>query len=138
MLEPHADSLLDDANSHYSSAQIDEMPKVRLTDRQKQYIWLVGSFPYLIAQQGHGYRTAQLLYAIDEEEQRLVIFGYSTPFLWLERRGLVRRINNADAYDLTDEGEQVFKLLVARQEGLSLNRQIRKVRLAPKKEPGHA
>lgn len=119
-------ALLDDANEWYSSGQIAEMPRpIKLTDRQKQYIWLMGSFPKKIAVQGRGYRTDRLMYGIQDDE--LVIFGYSSPLFWLENRGLVRRLGNANAYVLTETGERAFKDLHVRGAGLSINRSIRKV-----------
>lgn len=39
-----------------------------LTPRQQQYIWLIGSHPELIAVQGRGKRTRELLYGIDEND----------------------------------------------------------------------
>ncbi|MFZ5705700.1 MAG: hypothetical protein ACOY5R_10580 [Pseudomonadota bacterium] len=99
-----------------------------LTDRQKQYIWLLGSHPRKIAVQGRGYRAERLLWGTSGEE--LVLFGYSSPFLWLERRGLVRRLANADAYVLTEMGETVFRELLIAGAGLKINRQIREVSVA--------
>lgn len=120
-----SDELLDDANAWYSSVQAEELPKVRLSDRQKQYIWLLGSFPEKIAIQGRGYRTQRLMYGLSGDH--LVIFGYSTPFLWLNNRGLVRKLDNADAYVLTEAGEKAFLDLKIGGAGLTLNRCIREV-----------
>lgn len=103
-----------------------------LTLRQRQYIWLMGSHPDKIAVQGRGYRTKLLGYGIDEDE--LVIFGYSEPFLWLRNRGLVRRLeNHLRAHVLTDLGEQEFRKLLASGAGGKLNEGIREVRVAPPK-----
>lgn len=103
---------------------------MKLTDRQKQYIWLMGSFPKYVAEQGRGYRTEKLMYGLDDDNERLYIFGYSTPFLWLTNRGLVRRLqNDTRGYVLTDEGEAQFTRLLAAGAGMNLNRQIRLVQL---------
>lgn len=104
---------------------------MNLTPRQKQYIWLMGAHPALIAVQGRGYRTPELKYGIDGEE--LILFGYGEPFLWLRNRGLVRRLENSPrAHVLTDLGEEVYgKLLLS---GFGLNAPVRKVEVAPAKE----
>lgn len=107
-------------------ARAAEMPCTgRLSDRQKQYIWLLGSFPDKIAVQGRGYRTSKLMWGIKDDE--LVIFGYSDPFLWLKNRGLVRKLDNANAYVLTEAGERAFTDMHVRGAGLAINRQIREV-----------
>lgn len=83
-----------------------------LTPRQKQYIWIMGSYPERIAIQGRGYRTKVLGYGLVGEDE-LYIFGYGTPFLWLDNRGLTRPLaNNRKARVLTDEGERVFQRLL--------------------------
>lgn len=103
-----------------------------LTARQKQYIWLMGSHPDKIAVQGRGYRSRELLYGFDEDE--LVIFGYSTPFLWLRNRGLVRQpANNLRAHVLTDEGERVFQKLLL--DGFGMSAPVREVKVAPREQP---
>jgi hypothetical protein len=100
-----------------------------LTARQKQYIWLMGSFPEKVAVQGRGYRTSDLLYGFDEDE--LVIFGYSDPFLWLENRGLIRKLaNHPKGRVLTDEGETVFGQLLL--SGFGALAPVREVKVAPK------
>lgn len=96
-----------------------------LTDMQKKYLWLMGSYPDLIMVQGRGKRTPKLLYAIRDDE--LIIFGYSQPPYWLENRGLIRKLQMPNAYDLTEDGEIRFKSMLAKGEGLWLNRGIRKV-----------
>lgn len=96
---------------------------MRLTERQQQYIWLMGSFADKIAVQGRGYRTKRLLYGVKDDE--LVIFGYSSPFYFLEGRGLVRKLQNANAYILTDEGDRAFRNLLVRGAGMMINRNIK-------------
>jgi len=98
---------------------------VSLTDMQKRYIWLMGSFPGKVMVQGRGYRTAKTMWRDDGEE--LVIFGYSNPPEWLERRGLIRSLQAPRTYTLTDAGEAEFKRMLARGDGLWINRQIREV-----------
>lgn len=100
-----------------------------LTARQKQYIWLMGSHPDKIAVQGRGYRTGDLHYGFDDDE--LVIFGYSEPFLWLRNRGLVRRLeNHMKGHVLTELGEQVYgRLLLA---GFGAAAPIREVKVVPR------
>ncbi len=49
-----------------------------LTDMQKRYLWLMGSFPDRIMVQGRGYRSEKTKYALNFEGE-LVIFGYSNP-----------------------------------------------------------
>lgn len=102
-----------------------------LSARQRQYIWLMGSFPDKIAVQGRGYRTPELKYGTDEDE--LVIFGYGEPFLWLRNRGLVRRLaNNPAGHVLTAEGERVFNQLLLN--GFGLKAPVREVKVAPRKD----
>lgn len=99
-----------------------------LTPRQKQYIWLMGSFPFHVAIQGRGVRSQKLIYALKEDE--LYIFGYSTPFLWLENRGLVRKLaNHSRVYVLTENGEKEFRKLLVKGAGLDINRHIREGQL---------
>lgn len=103
-----------------------------LTPRQKQYIWLIGSHPRMIAIQGRGYRSKELLYGTDDVSEELFIFGYSDPFLWLDNRGLTRRpANHPRGRVLTEEGERVFQKL--KLGGFGLDAPIRKVKLAPPK-----
>lgn len=104
-----------------------------LTERQQQYIWLAGSHPDKIVVQGRGYRTRQLGYGLDGDE--LVLFGYSTPLLWLERRGLFRKLANANAYVLTDAGEQAYRTLLVRGAGLRINPTLRKTTVKPRETP---
>lgn len=101
---------------------------MNLSKRQKEYIWLAGSYPDKITVQGRGYRTARLKYGIKDDE--LVIFGYSTPLLWLERRGLFRKLANANAYVLTDDGEQAFRELLLKGDGGDINQQLLEVQVA--------
>ncbi len=103
----------------------------RLTARQQQYIWLVGSHPELVATQGRGYRGRELRYGIDDGE--LVIFGYSTPFLWLKNGGLVRTLaNNPRGYVLTDAGEKEFQRLLLNGFGAKVADILREVKVAPR------
>lgn len=103
-----------------------------LTARQKQYIWLMGSFPSKLAVQGRGQRSPELKYGFYEDE--MVIFGYSEPFLWLRNRGLVRRLeNHPHAHVLTDEGEKVFQRLLLN--GFGMKAPVREVKVAPRKLP---
>lgn len=107
-----------------------------LTPRQQQYIWLIGSHPELIAVQGRGKRTRELLYGIDEADGELVIFGYSETFLWLDNRGLTRKVaNHPRGRVLTDEGERVFQRLCLN--GFGISAPVRKVGIAPKPEMPH-
>jgi len=100
-----------------------------LTKTQKRYIWLAGSFPKLVVVQGRGCRSARLKYAVDEDGQRLVIFGYSNPLMWLEGRGLFRKLQSG-AFTLTDLGEAAFRKMLIRGDGAELNEQISEARLA--------
>lgn len=100
---------------------------MKLTDRQQQYLWLVGSYADKIAVQGRGYRTQRLMYGIRDDE--LVIFGYSSPFYFLEGRGLVRKLDNANAYVLTDDGERAYREMLVRGAGMKINRSIKEVQV---------
>lgn len=100
---------------------------MKLTDRQQQYLWLMGSFADKIAVQGRGYRTKRLLYGVKDDE--LVIFGYSNPLYWMEGRGLVRKLQNANAYVLTDDGERAFQQMLVRGAGLRINQNIKEARV---------
>lgn len=103
-----------------------------LTPRQHQYIWLIGSHPQLIAVQGRGKRTRELLYGIDDGE--LVIFGYSEPFLWLDNRGLTRKVaNHPRGRVLTDAGEKEYQRLLLN--GFGAFAPVREVKVAPRVTP---
>lgn len=103
-----------------------------LTARQQQYIWLIGSHPGLIAVQGRGKRTQELLYGIDDGE--LVIFGYSDPFLWLDNRGLTRKVaNHPRGRVLTEAGEKVYGRLLLN--GFGASAPVREVKVAPRVLP---
>lgn len=102
------------------------MSRKPLTDMQKRYLWLMGSFPDRIMVQGRGYRTERTRYAVNLEGE-LVIFGYSNPAMWLENRGLIRKMQAPNSYTLTEDGEHEFQEMLARGDGLTLNRQIREV-----------
>lgn len=104
---------------------------MKLTDRQKQYLWLMGSFPRHVTEQGRGYRTEKLMYGVDDDAERLYIFGYSDPLFFMARRGLVRRLqNDTRGYVLTDEGEAEFNKLHLSGAGGDINRNVRAVALA--------
>lgn len=98
-----------------------------LTDMQKRYIWLAGSFPQRNVAQGRGRRSKELLYALHGEDE-LVIFGYSNPPEWLAHRGLFRALQARNHYTLTDEGEKVFRELLVGQFGLRANVRETRVR----------
>ena len=104
-----------------------------MTDMQKRYVWLAGSYPQLLLRQGRGYRTRQTKYAIDEDAGELVVFGYSNPLYFMEGRHF-RRSQAPHCYVLTDAGEYAFKHLLATGAGLKINHQIRETRLAPRPE----
>lgn len=81
------------------------MPK--LTDMQRAYIWLAGSYGTIT--QGRGKRTKRLLYG--ESDGELFVFGYSTPAYFLEGRGLMKKMQAPSMYCLTDEGDRIFNTL---------------------------
>lgn len=82
----------------------------RLTERQKQYIWLAGSHADRIVVQGRGYRTRELLYALNIEGQ-IAIFGYGSPLYFLTNAGLFRRLDQGHGnYVLTDAGDVIVHL----------------------------
>lgn len=94
---------------------------------QKRYIWLAGSFPSLIVIQGRGYRSQRTMYRLKHDDGELVIFGYSNPCFWLENRGIFRAGQAPHSYVLTDEGERLFRQLLASGAGMKINQQIREV-----------
>lgn len=100
----------------------------KLTDMQKRYIWLAGSYPELLLIQGRGYRTKKTLYAINRDAGELVVFGYSNPCYFMEGR-YFRKGQAPGSYILTDLGEDTFKRLLASGAGLDINRQIAEGRL---------
>jgi hypothetical protein len=59
------------------------------------------------------------------KDDELVIFGYSHPFYWMEARGLVRKLQNANAYVLTDDGERAYQQMLVRGAGMTINRNIK-------------
>lgn len=87
---------------------------MQLSDMQKKYIWLAGSFPNHLVEQGRGKRTPKLLYAIDDNgpDNILVIFGYSSPLKWLAHRGLFRSLQDPRYYTLTEAGQAAFERLL--------------------------
>lgn len=104
------------------------MSAQRLTVRQRQYIWLMGSYSHLLAEQGRGVRSKELLYGLTDEA--VVIFGYSSPFFWLKNRGLVRQLENSPRhYVLTEAGEAEFRKLVLSGAALDKIKGFRKVKV---------
>jgi hypothetical protein len=106
---------------------------MRLSPTQRRYVWLAGSFPARVVQQGRGVRRARgakgqpvTLYALNIPDT-LVIFGYCHPLYFMESLGLFRRLQDARQYTLTDVGEAEFRRLLAKGAGLELNRGIREV-----------
>lgn len=98
-----------------------------LTDMQKRYIWLAGSFPDLLVEQGQGRRRPPLWYALTEDA--VVIFGYSDPLYFLEHRGFFRRAQDRRFYILTEKGEDVFRKMLVVGDGAWPNKEVREVRL---------
>jgi len=84
-----------------------------LTDMQKRYIWLAGSYTHAVVQQGHGVRGVPLYYAFSDDLRTLVLFGYSNPLYWLENRGLFKKLQDGRSYDLTEAGQKEYARLVA-------------------------
>lgn len=97
----------------------------RLTAMQRRYVWLAGSFPSLILVQGQGKRTRRTLYRVREDEGELVVFGYSYPPYLMG--SLLRKLQAPHSYVLTEEGERLFREMLASGAGLEINRQIREV-----------
>lgn len=93
---------------------------MNLTDMQKRYLWLAGSYPDRVFVQGRGRRSRKLLYALNIPDE-IVVFGYSNPMIWLVRRGLFRALQAFNTYTLTVEGEAEFGRLLTMQSGLRLN-----------------
>lgn len=96
-----------------------------LSPMQKRYIWLAGSFPGRMIVQGRGNRKGKLMYAVDE--RKLTLFGYGTPIFFLANRGLLRKIDEREGYELTPEGKAAFDKLLASQAGLKLNDEVERV-----------
>lgn len=106
---------------------------MNLTDMQKRYLWLAGSYPNRVLVQGRGRRSPRLLYALNIPEE-VVVFGYSNPMMWLVQRGLFRALQAHNTYTLTEEGEAEFRRLLASGAGLRLNAQIKETRVAERVE----
>lgn len=102
------------------------MTAPKLTDMQKRYIWLAGSYSELILIQGRGYRTRQTKYAVDEDAGELIVFGYSNPCYFMEGR-FFRKGQAPNSYILTEQGEDAYRRLLASGAGGKINEQIRKV-----------
>lgn len=98
-----------------------------LTEVQQCYVWLIGSYPNLVAKQGRGYRGRPIRYAVDGET--LYLFGYSNPIYWLLNRGLVRKMQDASLYELTDAGREVFQRLLVSGFGFKAAKLLRKAKL---------
>lgn len=106
--------------------------RVQLTDMQKRYIWLMGSYPQHVVEQGRGYRTKALMYGFRDDT--LFIFGYSMPLYFLEGRGLTRKLQDGRHHVLTDAGEAAFGELLTSGYGLVAN--VEEVQLAPREADG--
>lgn len=106
--------------------------RTALTDMQKRYIWLMGSYPQHVAEQGRGYRTKTLYYGFRED--RLFIFGYSMPLYFLEGRGLTRELQDGRSHVLTEAGERAFQELLVSGFGLKAN--VQETKLAPRNGDG--
>lgn len=83
-----------------------------LTLMQKRYIWLAGSYPDRVVEQGQGKRSKELYYALDDEDEgRLVIFGYSHPLYFMEGK-LFRKLQDGRSWALTEAGDKEFQKLL--------------------------
>lgn len=102
---------------------------MKLTDRQKQYIWLAGSHPDRVLVQGAGRKSLRLLYSLDREGE-IVVFGYSNPAYFLSQRGLFLRLHGRHRYRLAAPGEREFRKMLANGDGLVLDAAIEKVDLS--------
>lgn len=100
-----------------------------ITNMQKRYIWLAGSYSKLVLVQGRGYRSMPTKYGIDEEMGQLVVFGYSNPPEFLERRGIFRKLQMLTCYVLTEKGEGLFRQLLVNGAGTKLNKEVKEVKL---------
>jgi hypothetical protein len=100
-----------------------------LSEMQKRYIWLMGSYADRIMVQGRGKRSRRLLYAFHGDDE-LVLFGYSNPPMWLVTRGLIRALQAPRTYTLTDLGEAAFNKLLISGAGMKINREIKEVEVA--------
>lgn len=110
-----------------------------LTPMQKRYIWLAGSNPDMILGQGRGVRSGgRLRYAFDDDAGEIVVFGYSNPPWFLVQRGLFRPLQAPHTYTLTEEGEKIFRKLVLDGEGMTINSEIREVKLKRLSAPNAA
>lgn len=96
---------------------------------QKRYIWLAGSYPGTVVQQGRGNRGLPLYYAFSEDERTLFLFGYSNPLYWLENRGLFKKLQDGMSYDLTEEGMNVFLRLTLSGYGFDQKTKVKEVKL---------
>lgn len=99
-----------------------------LTDMQKAYIWLAGSYPKRVVVQGNGKRSPKLLYALHGEDE-IVLFGYSNPAEFLVHRDLFMRLQARHTYDLTDMGRRVFERLLAAGAGLKINARVKETKV---------
>lgn len=99
-----------------------------LTKMQKHYIWLAGSFPHLPVEQGQGKRSKELLYAVAED--KLVLFGYSSPLYFMEGRYFRQMAQDKRLWTLTDLGTEAFQKLLVGQFGL--HARVREVKLKPR------
>lgn len=105
-------------------------PVSSLTEVQKVYLWLAGSYPERVLVQGRGYRGRPIKYGLSGEDE-LVLFGYSDPAMWLSHRGLLRRLQAHNTYTLTEEGERAFAAMVLRGDGDDLKGVIQQVGVKP-------
>lgn len=105
----------------------DPIATANLSDMQKKYVWLAGSYPSRVLTQGRGRRSPRLLYALNLPDE-IVVFGYSNPMIWLVNRGLFRKLQGHQMYTLTDEGEACFRRLLVSGAGMKINDGIEEVR----------
>ena len=73
-------------------------------------------------------KEKRLMYAINDDSEELVLFGYQNPLHFLEERGFFRR-QQSGAFTLTDLGDAAFKEMLVRGAGADLNEQVIQVRL---------
>lgn len=88
---------------------------MNLSEMQKRYIWLMGSFPKLQMFQGQGIRLwrktqGRLCYAVTEDE--LFIFGYSNPPYFMVGKWLDKG-QAPNSYNLNKAGQDAFNAMLA-------------------------
>lgn len=101
----------------------------QLSPMQKRYLLLAVMHEHMALVQGRGYRTKRTQYALPDGGNEIIVFGYQNPAMFLERRGLLRKLPALNAYGLTDEGRKEAAKMVLSHEAEAISKEVELVRV---------